>query len=472
MDNKHYHLVGIKGVGMTALAGILKGKGVIVSGSDTGESFVTDLALERLGVDVSAGFDQINITKKIEVVVYSGAYSIKDNPELIQAKDLGIPIYTQQEMLVDLVKDKKVIAVAGVGGKTTVAAMLAMIFRGSGRDLGYFIGAGVINHNKPPGRWGEDEYFVVEADEYANSIGTDNTPKLLLLDPLIVIIPNLRFDHPDIYKDEQDTIDTFRTFLAKVPADGAIYINAEDKLTEQVLDGADIKAKITSIGTHSGDWRISTTSTTKDVIKGTVTRNGQVHELTLNLVGIYNLFNGALAAIVAKDIGLEWSQILSTLAGFKGIGRRQQFIGKVNDILLYDDYAHHPHEISATIISFKKQFPDRRLWILFESHTYTRTQALLPDFIKALGESDVVSIMPIFSSAREDKSDFNLSENSIAEELRSRGVLANALSFKDAPKYIADNATSQDIILTMGAGKVYELHEEIIQALKGVAPQS
>lgn len=472
MAKKHYHLVGIKGVGMTALAGILIGKGALVTGSDLEESFVTDSALKDLKVDVANGFNQSNISGELEAVIYSGAYSKDDNPELLRALEIGIPIHTQQEMLNLLVKDKKVIAVAGVGGKTTISAMLASILTSTGRDIGYFVGAGVIDGNKLPGKWGEDEYFVIEADEYANSVGTDNTPKLLLLNPQIAVIPNLRFDHPDIYKNEQDTVETFRAFLEKIPSNGTIYINSEDKMTKEVLGVADIKANIIRIGVDSGDWLISTKSISSTTLKGILSDSSTSREINLNLVGVYNLFNAAISAVVASDLGSDWSQILSALANFRGVGRRQQFMGEVEGILLYDDYAHHPHEVMATIKSFKEQFPDRRLWVLFESHTYTRTQVLLEDFINSLEEADVVSIMPIFSSAREDKSSFDLSEESIAAELNSRGTPANSMSFEEASSYIAKNARSKDIILTMGAGKVYELHGKIAQALEEEASRS
>lgn len=464
--NKEIHFVGIKGVGMTALAIILKEQGFQVSGSDTGESFVTDQALQEAQIEVSGTFDESHISKNLKQVIYSGAYHPKKNIELKTAIKLNIPTLTQQEALAEIVKDKKLIAVAGVGGKTTTSAMISHVLRESGRKVGYFVGAGKINGENKPGGWGEDELFVAEADEYANSAGRDNTPKLLLLEPTYAVITNIMHDHPDIYKTEKNTIDTFKKFLEQLKPDGKIYLNFDDPISMRVANEIDIQAKIITIGKdEKSDWQIKNIEHRKENTVAALGFEGEEYTLKLHLIADYNVRNATQAAAVAHDQGISWDVIQNALGNFSGVGRRQEFVGKAGEVLLYDDYAHHPHEIKATIQAFKNRFPDRRIWVLFESHTFTRTAVLLSDFIEALTLADKISIMPIFSSAREKPEKFKLSKEILAKKLKEKGKDVNALSFEETPQYVKEHSQDNDLILTMGAGKVYELHEKIQQLI-------
>lgn len=460
--HKHIHLVGIRGVGMTALAIILNDNGYTVTGSDISESYVTDQALELAGIKVSDNFSSKNITSDIDIVVFSGAYHPEKNPELIQAIKMNIPHVSQQEMLKETVKDKSLIAVAGVGGKTTTSAMLAHILRSSGKDAGYFVGAGSFNKTNRPGSWGKDNLFVAEADEYANRVGTDNTPKLLLLTPQNIILTHVFHDHPDIYKDESTTEKTFLKFVKNIKPGGTVYINYNDPLSLKIVELAD--KKYISIGRNSNaDWHIKDIIHDDEHTNTTLIHDGKELSFSLPMIADYNIENASLAAAAAFDQGVKWKDIVKALSTFAGVSRRQEFIGKYNGALLYDDYGHHPHEVKETIKAFKSHFPHKKLWVLFESHTFTRTSTFYEEFTQALSFADRVSIMPIFSSARERKSEFNFSEGQFADDVSLKGTLAEAMTFEEAPNILTKELSEDYVLLTMGAGIVYKLYDKLLK---------
>ncbi len=457
------HFIGIKGVGMTALALIFKDKGWRVSGSDLGQTFITDQALHQAGIKVFTGFSAEHLDSDLDLVVYSGAYRPDSNPELKAALAAKFKTVTQQQALAQVLGTKHLVAVAGVGGKTTTSALLAHLFRSSGRDVGYFLGAGQFNGIFRPGSWGKDNLFVAEADEYANNIGLDNTPKLLLLQPTDVVLPNLQYDHPDIYSSPKDTLATFKQFLSKIPPQGKLYYNADSDFIEQLISSITSLPSSVLVGfSRNCDWFIKPISYQDEYTKVQIFHEGKKLELKLLIFGSYNVRNAVLAGALAYERGLSWDQISQALSTFKGVGRRQEFKGQRDGALFYDDYGHHPAEIKATLQAFKQRFPQRRIWVFFESHTYSRTQTLLTDFITSLSLADKISIMPIFSSAREKASDFSLTNQILAQRLRTLGKDAQALSFDEAPKYLDRHLKSGDLILTMGAGLVYQLHTRFL----------
>ncbi len=453
------HLVGIKGVGMTALALILQQQGWQVTGSDVSQSFVTDQALAQAKIKTFTDFSPHHITPDLDLVIYSGAYRPDKHPQLLRARRLKLRLLTQQEALANIVQNKQLIAVAGVGGKTTTSAMLAHLFRTAGRDVGYFVGAGHISGRSQPGVWGQDKLFVAEADEYANSIGWDNTPKLLLLHPTYILLPNLQYDHPDIYSSSQETLATFQKFIAQLPPHGKLYLNTDNQFLKQLITSLSAKPPLISVGFSSqADWQITDIKYQNEHTLVSISHQNKKFTLKLLVFGDFNARNALLASAFAYDQGLNWPTIASSLSSFRGVGRRQEFMGTKNGALFYDDYGHHPAEIKATLTAFKQRFPQRRLWLLFESHTYTRTLKLFDDFVAALSLADKISVMPIFSSAREKPGQFSISNQDLAQALQKLGKDAHPLSFDSAPGYVLRRLQPNDLILTMGAGIVYKLH--------------
>jgi UDP-N-acetylenolpyruvoylglucosamine reductase len=433
--SKKAFFIGIKGVGMTALALAMQDAGWEVSGSDTQDVFITDHILAERHLEVRPLSSPI--PDDTQLVVYSGAYN---------ASHKAARVLSLAEALAEFVKDREVIAVAGVGGKTTTSAMLATMFKAAGRDVGYYIGTSDIVGLASPGYSGTDPVFVVEADEYAIS-KTDTRPKFALLTPQVLVTTNIKHDHPDIYPDEAATLSTFRSLVESLPAGATWIANEDDPLTQALLCDPQGLA-----------------------LRAHVIRYGKSHplfdKLKLSVFGDHNKLDALAAVLAGITAGLSESEALSAIRAYRGAKRRQEKIGEAKGRLLYDDYGHHPHEIAATIISFKEAFPSHRLVLVFESHTYSRTEALLPEFGKAISLADQVYIMPIFESAREKGIPHTVTPESLAAEVAKYNPQVQVLTWDNAATTVAKESQEGDLILTMGAGFVYKLHEQLRSVLK------
>lgn len=412
---KQAFFIGIKGVGMTSLALAMQDAGWSVSGSDTDESFITDHILSKRSIKIKSFSDPI---PKVDRIIYSAAYSAP-----VGAMSLA-------EALADFVRDRQVIAVAGVGGKTTTTAMLAVLFHSGGRDVGHYVGTGSISGLEAPGHAGTDPYFVVEADEYAIS-KTDKRPKFALLSPRVLITTNIIHDHPDIYQDEAATLKVFTDLISRIPAGGTWICNPADPLTTQILRGYSPKCQI-------------------------VTYDSDLPNLNLQVFGSQNQLDAQAAVLAAIATGMPKEIATRAIQAYAGAGRRQESHGEVEGRLLYDDYGHHPREIELTLKSFKEHFSARRLILVFESHTYSRTEALLGEFASAITLADLAFIMPIFESAREKGQTHSVTTRSFAALIPG----ATPLTWDNAAKTVWASSRPGDLILTMGAGFVYKLHEK------------
>lgn len=430
---KSAYFIGIKGVGMTSLALAMQDAGWSVSGSDTDESFITDNILRNRNLGVRPL--STKIPEGTDLIVYSAAYSVP-----IGARHAS-PAVTMPlaQALSGFVKDKRVIAVAGVGGKTTTSAMLAALFHAGSRDVGYYVGTGSISGLEAPGHSGTDPYFVVEADEYAIN-KTDKRPKFALLSPRILITTNIIHDHPDIYPDEDATLKVFTDLINRISADGTWICNPADPLTARILNLQGQTLKGIKVIQYGSDHPLYT-------------------QLQLSVFGEQNRLDGLAAVLAAMEAGVTEPEALSAIKAYQGAGRRQECHGEIQGRLLYDDYGHHPREIELTIRSFKQHFPDRRLVLVFESHTYSRTQALLTEFVRAISLADLAFIMPIFESAREKNQPHSINADSLATLIPG----ATALTWDNAAQTVWSSTRPGDLVLTMGAGFVYKLHEQFLR---------
>lgn len=425
MSSKTAYFIGLKGVGMTSLALAMQDAGWTVSGSDTEESFITDDILVARGLMISPLGAEIPLD--IDLIIYSTAYT----PPQTKIKTLSLA-----EALAEFVTGKKVIAVAGVGGKTTTSAMLAAMFHAAGRDVGYYVGTGSIAGLAAPGASGSDPYFVVEADEYAIS-KTDPRPKFALLTPQILITTNLLHDHPDIYIDEAATRQAFAELIAKIPPGGTWICYPADPLTAQILDLQGQALKSIKVIRYGSDHPLYA-------------------QLQLSVFGDQNRLDALAAILASVEAGLTQQQAESAILAYHGAGRRQESHGEVGGRLLYDDYGHHPREIELTLKSFKEHFPTRRLLLIFESHTYSRTQVLISEFARAISLADLAFIMPIFESAREKGQSHSVTPQSFAALISG----ATSLTWENAADSVWAVSQPGDLILTMGAGFVYKLHTQ------------
>lgn len=423
---KQAYFIGIKGVGMTALALAMQDVLWSVRGSDTKETFITDEILSGRGISL----DQLDapLPAGLDLVVHSAAYM----PPATKVKTQSLA-----EALADFVSDRQVIAVAGVGGKTTTTAMLAALFTAAGRDVGYYVGTSTIAGLSAPGKAGTDPWYVVEADEYAIS-KTDPRPKFALLNPHIVVTTNIIHDHPDLYPNESATLTAFTTLIKRIPTGGTWIACETDPLTQKILSSAKLACNVITYSASHPLYK----------------------ELKLSVFGDQNRLDAVAAVLASVAAGVSQRAALQGIQAYRGAGRRQESHGEVAGRLLYDDYGHHPREVELTIKSFKEHFPTQRLMLIFESHTYSRTEALLSEFARTIALADIPVIMPIFESAREKGQPHSISPESFAAEVAGHNPQAIAVTWDNAAEKVWELSQPGDIILTMGAGFVYKLHAQ------------
>jgi UDP-N-acetylmuramate--alanine ligase len=410
----------------------------------------------------------------IDKLVYTGAHHGAQNAEVKWAASRNVPTLNYARAVGEFFADKKQICVCGVGGKTTTAAMIATILHDVGLDPSWIIGTSEIPSLPAAGRLGQGDWAVIEGDEYAADPAEDKTPKFMYLNPKIVVCTNIRHDHPDVYPTEQDTIQAYLKFFAKLPKDGlllmssqvesvipakaGIYINNLYRF--RVKPGMTEKKELGMIGGGSKMAVYDEDQELKRLVKKAI-----------QVPGEYNIKNAMAAAAAAREVGISEKDILAGLSQYRGAKRRFEFIGEIGGsggIRLYDDYAHHPAEIQVLLQAAREKFPGRRIIFVFQPHTFSRTKALFSQFAENLKLADEVVMYPIFASAREEK-DESVSSQMLTEEIRRRG--GRAVSVKSGTKlveYLVKTARRNEIIFTVGAGNLYELHQSIIDGLKRI----
>jgi|SRR5579859_4958306 len=459
----HYYLVGIKGVAMTALAQCLVDAGKTVRGSDVAEDFVTAKILKLSSMKVDVGFDG-GLPGDTECIVYTAAHRAQQNPQVLLAIQKGLPVFSHAAALGELFNQKKGIAVCGVGGKSTTTAMIAWILSQTGNDPSFAVGVGNIPGLEKTGQWREtSKYFVAEADEYvvdpsAPNRGEKIVPRFSFLKPFITVCTNLQFDHPDVYTDFNHTKKVYEEFFAGIKDGGVLIINGDD---EDLNDVAKKYTRLLRFGKKTScDIRLEKFESKNGRTHSRFSFQGKSYELTLQIPGEYNVMN-ALAAISACSVaGVEVVDSIKTLSEFRSTMRRSEFVGEKNGIRFYDDYAHHPDEVRQVIHAYKEWFPQSRLVVAFQSHTFSRTKALFNEFVEAFAEANEVAMINIFPSARE-VADPSVSSDLLCEKIHERFPRIIAQNFKtieNLAEHYRKNLRSGDIFLTVGAGDIYLVH--------------
>jgi UDP-N-acetylmuramate--alanine ligase len=464
--DKRFHLMGIGGAGMSALARVLRARGVRVSGDDRADS-PTLCALRAEGIPIAIGHDPAHLTD-VDIVVPSSAIP-KDEPELLAARQRGLPIWHRGELIAALAEGKTLIAVAGTHGKSTTTGMLATICVNAGLDPSFVIGA----TPQPLGtnaRWGEGDAFIIEADEY------DNT--FLHFRPKVAVITNVEYDHPDTFADFDATLNAFAAFARSVPEDGLVVACADDAGCVEALRRACLprsdQAFIVDYGLERGLWRAMNLRANAlggmDFAFRGFSANGEVEGVcSLRIPGEHNVLN-ALAALIAADAcGVPVSEAVRSLGEYQGASRRFELRGEARGVRVFDDYAHHPTEIKATLRGARLRYPLGNIWAIWQPHTYSRTAALLDQFATAFDEADHVIVLPVYA-ARERKEDLSFSANAlnpieIARKIRHRNV-HNATSFGDAIRMLLSQVKGGDVIITLSAGDGNLVGERLLEMLK------
>ncbi|MFZ4589699.1 MAG: UDP-N-acetylmuramate--L-alanine ligase [Ignavibacteria bacterium] len=380
---KNVHFIGIGGIGMCGLAEYLLVKGYKVTGSDSTKTFITE-RLEKKGAKVSYGHFAENISKGVHLVVYTSAVK-KDNPEYKKALSLKISTIKRAVLLGELVNGLKLIAVSGTHGKTSTTSMIANILIKSGIDPTVFVGGNLDVLGGASYRIGKGKWAVVEADEYDRSF--------LTLKPNVIVVNNIELDHIDIYKNEKSLKTAFRSFLSNLKEEGTIVANYDDKNVKELVDPID-EVVI--------DYGIKGTNKISNVKMSAskTTFNLNDFKVELGIPGYHNVYN-ASAAICATIFAAKSANIFKSLKDFKGVKRRLELKYDKRNVKVYDDYGHHPSEVLSSLKSLK-DVDKKRLIVVFQPHTYSRTKQFYKEFAKSLSAADKVYLLPVYAAREKE----------------------------------------------------------------------
>jgi UDP-N-acetylmuramate--alanine ligase len=455
------HFVGIGGIGMSGIAEVLLNLGYRVSGSDLKSSAVTQ-RLASLGASMFEGHRAENISGA-EVVVTSSAIA-RENPEVVEAHKLHIPVIQRAEMLAELMRLKYGIAVAGMHGKTTTTSMVAAVLAGGGLDPTVVVG-GRVDTMGSNARLGKSQYLVAEADESDRSF--------LKLSPILSVVTNIDREHMDCYRNMRDIKNTFLEFMDRVPFYGMVVACNDDPLLRRLLP--EVQRRTVTYGTKRGSdfWIKIPSLAAKDAANLGYSLNrfavryhgDDLGEFTLHVPGVHNILNATAAIAVGVGLDIAMEAIRASLDQFRGVDRRFQLRGRVAGISVIDDYGHHPTEIKATLAA-ARQCGFRKIHVIFQPHRYTRTRDLMDEFTKAFADADSLFVLDIYAAS--EKPVEGISGEALAQKIRQNaGRSAEYVtSFADAVSSAAAVAQDGDMIVTLGAGSVSQLGPMILEKLK------
>lgn len=468
------YFTGIKGVGMAGLAIVAKEAGIEVEGSDIKDEFITDKELVQNKIKINVGFEEGRVEEFFAdtpidkcFLITTGAHRGFDNPQVLYARNRGIKVATQGQALGDFMsgailgrKNIKGISVAGSHGKTTITAMAATVLSLLGTDPSYVVGTGEIFPLGYSAHFGHGEYFVGEADEYVSEIKYDKKPKLLYQHPYIAIINNIDFDHPDFYGSVEEIEEVFLKFSENLPQGGILFINGDDKKLLSLKEKVRQDIRVITYGTSStSDYFISRFSGSGANSFFTVERKEvKLGDFALSIPGQHNAINSLGVIALCIELGFLPDKIREALSKFTGTKRRLEIVGTTKSgALIVDDYAHHPEEIRATLDALKRAYPEKKIVCVFQPHSISRTEALLPEFAQAFGRADKTIILPVYITQREDESEYSYAK--LMEEFRKLGRDVTFSKNDDfMVEYLIQNFRGEGyLILTAGAGDVYNL---------------
>ncbi len=443
------HFVGIGGIGMSGLARILLAWGYRVTGSDAAASDITS-ALQAEGITLGIGHSQVFEAANAALVVVTAAVR-GDNPELTAALSAGVPVVKRAQLLGMLANEKRCVAVAGSHGKSTTSGMIASALIQLGAEPSYAIGA-VVTATGTNAAPGIGEAMVVEADEYDYSF--------LWLHPAVAVITNIEYDHPDLFPDQASYDQAFADFASQIRAGGTLVTLKDDlvcaRLVER-LQRSDIS--VTTFGLcqdadwrlegAEGDWRITDPS-------------GGRHALDLALPGRYNALNATAAAAAVTSLGFSAHEAILAVRSYQGVGRRFETKGESHGVLVIDDYAHHPTEVNAMLHAAKGRYPDRRLWAVFQPHTFSRTKALLNEFSRSFDAADRIVVLDIYPSRETDS--LGVSSADLLRLLPDGAVAGGSPG--TAVELLSSQVMQGDVVVTLGAGDVTKVGPQLLEKLR------
>ena len=448
---KRIHFMGIGGSGISGVALLAKVYGYEVSGCDISEDTAYIKPVKRQIKKFYIG-DNPNHLNGIDLLVITPAilYQNKDSLELKEAGNKNIDIITWEMFLGKyLLKEKKAICIAGTHGKSTTTGLASLVFEKAGLDPSVMVGAN-IKEWKTNFRYGKSNYFIVEADEFNNNF--------LNYKPDTIILNNIEFDHPDFFKSEEEVFVSFEKFIARLHGEKNLIVNKDSPGVRKLLQGIGKRLKDLNFKSYS----------LKEVnnIKPRRSITGfEFNEVVykLKIPGVHNIANALGVIILSEIYKIDKTIIQKVFSGFDGVNRRLELIGKADKVMVYDDYAHHPTAIKATLEALRQRHPKERFWAIIEPHSYSRTKALLTDYKGVFEEADRVIIAPIYKAR--DSHNFGVSEESVVAASKHKNIKAFK-SFNHVVDVVIKDSRKDDVILVMGAGKSYLLAREILNNLK------
>lgn len=452
----HIHFVGIGGIGMSGIAELLLTLGYTVSGSDLKSSDITQ-RLESMGGTLYIGHSPEQIVGA-DVVVASSAVAA-DNCELVAARQTSIPVIPRAEMLSELMRLMKYsVAVAGAHGKTTTTSIIASVL-GKGGLEPTVINGGKLKSIGTNALLGKGNFVVAEADESDGSF--------LKISPTIAVVTNIDREHLDYYKDLEDIKENFLGFIHRVPFYGLSVLCLDNEPIQDLIPR--IKKRFTTYGVSpQADFQARKIGCEGLKSYFSVFHSGKLlGDITLNLPGIHNVYNSLAGIAVGRELGIDFDVIKSALETLQGVQRRLEIKGRINGITVVDDYGHHPTEIKTTLCAVKESWPDRRKVVIFQPHRYSRTRALFDDFARAFYQSDVLIVLPIYPAG--EKPLPGVDSSTLSEAIRSHGHkdVSYAENFEAAVSLAGNIVKDGDIVLTLGAGDVWKVGEEVLAQLHG-----
>lgn len=462
LERKRIHLIGIGGTGMSGIASILLDLGYEVSGSDLQSTLVTKRLMNK-GATIFKGHHGSHISGA-NLVVISSAIKNK-NQEVIAAKEKNIEIIPRAEMLCRIMNQSHRIAISGTHGKTTTTSMISLILEKMNLDPTIAIG-GEVNDIGGNAKQGKGDYVVVEADESDGSF--------LLLNPNLAIITNIENDHLDYYMNIDRTIDCFRQFVEKIPTDGCIVFGYDCPNTRQLMLNHHWEKKIISYGfspeaeIRAENLRFTKNSSFSDIYY----QKQKLGSLHLNIPGYHNVSNALAAISVSIELGIKYDDIKDILFHFKGVKRRQELVADFDgNLVVLDDYGHHPSEIKATLEAIRNGWPDYRIITVFQPHRYSRTKLLLEQFGPAFESSDLVIINDIY--AANEKPISGISSKLVYQVVKEKkkGEVYYLPNKKETISFLLKKIESGDIVITMGAGDVWKIGKELSKEFTKIAPK-
>ena len=474
------YFMGIKGVGMATLAIIAKQAGFIVAGSDVEEEFITDKILKDAGIDIHVGFKKENVDdffgtnpKEEYLLIATAAHEGFNNVEAEWARDNGIKVISHGEavgtfMSGDLFdRNFEGVSVSVSHGKTTIAGMIAACLSSLGLDPSFMVGTSEIFPIGAAGHFGTGKYFVAEADEYFSEGTYDRKPKFLYQKPKYLIINNIDFDHPDFFRDIEEVIGAYGKFVLQLSKNALLIVNGDDGQVREVIRAVGAVRVITYGADDENEFVIKNFRQEEFGCRFEVLRNSTLlGHFDLSVPGYHNAKNSLAVIALLIELGTSIKDVQRVLPKFKGVKRRLEKIGETTTgVLIFDDYAHHPEEIRKTLEAIHGAYPDKKITLVFQAHTYGRTRALLSKFTSSfVGVSELI-ILPTFASAR-DSRDHSLKEDQEFVE-KIRAVQPNVKLIENQAlmvEYIEKNIIGSDhLILTMGAGDVYKVGCKLVK---------